>query len=52
MLKDENLWWNKIPTLSDHEVDLLPFSFLKKYGTFYRNERNYRMEHKLDLSRA
>ena len=34
VVNDENMWWNKIKTMNADELDLLPLSFLKKYGTF------------------
>lgn len=30
----EDLWWNRLKGMSEEELDLLPFGFLKKYGTF------------------
>ncbi len=33
-MSDENLWWNKISKMSEDEMDLLPYSFIKKYGSF------------------
>lgn len=33
-MTDENLWWNKIKTMTDYELDMLPHGFTKKYGTF------------------
>jgi len=36
-VNDENMWWNKIKSMSADELDLLPLSFLKKYGTFLHN---------------
>jgi hypothetical protein len=44
-MDDENLWWNKITTMSAEDLDLLPMSFLKKYGTFLNSIRD---QHKLE----
>ena len=29
-------WWNKIRSMTDDEMELLPFNWLKKYGTFVK----------------
>lgn len=34
---DETLWWNKIKTMDEEEQEFLPYSFVKKYGTFAKN---------------
>ena len=31
---DPKNWWNKIKTMSENEIDLLPDSYLFKFGTF------------------
>ena len=31
---DEANWWNKLKTMSDDEIELMPYGFIKKYGTF------------------
>jgi len=33
-LKDTDLWWNRFAIMSADDMDLLPFTFLKKYGSF------------------
>jgi len=43
---DENNWWNKMKTLSDNDIDLMPYSFVKKYGAFLLQFRDFqRMQH-------
>ena len=34
MQTDQTLWWNKVATMDDDEMDMLPYGFVKKYGTF------------------
>ena len=34
---DQSLWWNKIASMDDAEMDMLPYGFVKKYGTFAQN---------------
>lgn len=31
---DEKAWWNKIQNMNDRDLELLPDSFMKKYGSF------------------
>ena len=31
---DESNWWNKLKTMTDDEIELMPYGFIKKYGTF------------------
>ena len=32
--KSDNVWFNRIKTMSDQEFELMPLSFVKKYGAF------------------
>lgn len=34
--QDPVYWWNKIRMMTDDEMELLPFNYLKKYGTFVK----------------
>lgn len=34
---DQSLWWNKMKNMTDEEEEFLPYSFVKKYGTFSKN---------------
>lgn len=38
--------------MSEQELDLLPFGFLKKYGTFILALQEYQREVKTDASKA
>ena len=31
---NEANWWNKLKTMTDDEIELMPYGFIKKYGTF------------------
>jgi len=44
MMSDDTLWWNKITTISEEEGELLPFSFVKKYGTFLNTIKDHNLE--------
>ena len=35
--QDQSLWWNKIKSMTEEEEEFLPYSFVKKYGTFAKN---------------
>lgn len=48
----EDLWWNRLKNMSEQEIDLLPFGFLKKYGTFIMAFEDYKREVKTDESMA
>ena len=48
----EDLWWNRLKTMSAEELDLLPFGFLKKYGTFLMAIDDFQRELKTDVSMA
>ena len=32
--EDPKHWWNKLATISEKELEMLPYSFLKKYGSY------------------
>ena len=34
MWDDENVWFNKLQNMTEEEIDLIPYSFIKKYGSF------------------
>tara|TARA_B110000285_G_C15054310_1_gene578704 strand:- start:977 stop:1222 length:246 start_codon:yes stop_codon:yes gene_type:complete len=34
MFEDEDNWWNKLKTMDDDELELMPYGFIKKYGTY------------------
>ena len=40
--KDETLWWNKLKIIEEEELDLMPHSFIKKFGAYVnRVKENY-----------
>jgi hypothetical protein len=45
--EDDMNWWTKIKNMSDYDLQLLPFGFLKKYGSMLnfirRMEKEYRV---------
>ena len=36
-INDENAWWNKLRTMSEHEMKLMPMGFMRKYGSYITN---------------
>jgi len=32
-IEDKKAWWNKLKTMSEQEMKLMPYGFLKKYGS-------------------
>ena len=36
-MADETNWWHVVEHMSDNDLDLLPFGFMKKYGTFVKS---------------
>lgn len=35
-VNDESNWWHTVKTMSEEDIELLPYSFMKKYGTFVK----------------
>ena len=40
-VNSEKYWWNKLRNMSEEELDLMPYGFIKKYGTFLTKIREY-----------
>lgn len=49
-LMSEDLWWNKLNTIGDEELDMLPHSFIKKFGTFVTKLENHEIDIKKEKS--
>ena len=32
-IEDQKAWWNKLKNMSEQEMKLMPYGFLKKYGS-------------------
>ena len=46
MWNDDNIWWNKIQNMSEEEMDLIPYGFVKKYGSFLNSiEDLHKLQH-------
>lgn len=41
MYDDENNWWNKFKTMSEDDIELMPYGFIKKYGTYLTKIAEY-----------
>ena len=52
MVNDENKWWNKLVAMSKEELELLPYSFMKKYGAYVHFMRRMGDEARLDENRS
>ena len=52
LLDSDTLWWKKITKMSDDEIDLLPFSFLKKYGSFINFASDVNLTLKMEENRS
>jgi hypothetical protein len=50
-LLDETTWWNKLKNMTEDEMDMMPYGFIKKYGTFMlKIKENQEIQH-LDSNR-
>ena len=47
-IEDKKAWWNKLKTMSEQEMKLMPYGFLKKYGSMLHFMR--RMEQEAHVS--
>jgi len=43
-IDDENHWWNKLQTMTEPELKLMPLSFIRKYGSYLTNLKRYDKE--------
>ena len=48
---EENNWWNRLKTMSERDIDLMPMGFIKKYGSFFNHMRDVDNMVKTDESR-
>ena len=44
---DGTMWWNKLNTMSDAEFKMMPYGFVKKYGSIIHFLKRQREEHHL-----
>ena len=51
-VKDETNWWHTLKTMSDEDLELLPYSFMKKYGSFVKKLKEYEIMVKTEESKA
>lgn len=47
-IEDKKAWWHKLKNMSDQEMKLMPYGFLKKYGSMLHFLR--RMEQEAHVS--
>lgn len=46
------MWWNRVATLTEDEMELMPYGFVKKFGTFADQVGRNELESKTDVSKA
>jgi hypothetical protein len=51
-VNDDSLWWNKLKNMSEYDIDMLPFSFLKKYGTFLTSLQDHALLQHAEASKT
>ena len=45
---DEKAWWNKLKVMDKAELEMLPYSFMKKYGSYLNLLKKLQMQQRLD----
>ena len=48
---NDKVWWNKLNNMSDAEFKMMPYGFVKKYGSIIHYLKKQREEHHLDENR-
>ena len=51
-INDETSWWNKLKTMTEAEMKLMPLGFIRKYGSYITNMRRYDKEWHLEENRT
>ena len=51
-LSDDTLWWNKLRKMTHDEVEMMPFTFIKKYGSFLSAIKDHNLQEETDQSRS
>ena len=49
---DENNWWHTVRTMSEEDMELLPYSFMKKYGSFVKRMKEHELMVQTEESKA
>ena len=49
---DETSWWNKLQTMTEPEIKLMPMGFIKKYGSYITNMQRYDKDWHLDENKG
>ena len=49
---DNNLWWNKIRTMSEEELRVLPPSYVMKFGSFVNRIQENKIETHLSVNKS
>ena len=45
-MKSNDLWWNRLKNMTDEELEIMPYSWTKKYGTFITSIMQAQERHK------
>jgi len=49
---EENNWWNKLKSMNEDELELMPYGFIKKYGTFMLKIKENQQQAHLESNQA
>jgi hypothetical protein len=52
MFEDETNWWNKLKTMTNDEMELMPYGFIKKYGTYMLKIREHQQIAHVDENKS
>ena len=48
---DKTAWWNKIQSMTEEELDVLPDEYLKKFGNFLMKTQEMQLMSRLDMNK-
>ena len=51
-INHEDHWWNKLLTMTEAEINLMPLGFIRKYGSYISNLKRYEKDFHLDENRS
>lgn len=47
-INKKDQWWNKLLTMTEHDFDMLPIGFMRKYGSYMTNLTRYNRDFHLE----
>ena len=51
-MNDQTSWWNKLRTMTQEEMNLMPLGFIKKYDSYITNMQRYEREFYLEENKV